>query len=220
MNAEDIVIDEEYHISGDLDNGYKDGKPYICHEEITRPVSRITDTHVICGCGRRFLRNEKLTLTIPSYRQIYQKSIQAVDDGANFKVDFPSRSLKLSGQYIIHDGQYKGPLGVPPCSREEFFTTVECLYQRYKHSIPSERSESKSHHYFTALPEKSLSDEAMLYGQRRDKAQIELELYVLCQILNGFQWNPDTMGTWFWQSKEDKDLVILRSWVEPNNNNH
>ena len=58
----------------------------------------------------------------------------------------------------------------------------------------------------------------MLYGERRDKAQIELELYVLCQILGGFKWNPEKMGRWFWQSKVDKDLVILRHWIEPNNN--
>ena len=50
-------------------------------------------------------------------------------------------------------------------------------------------------------------------------AQAELELYVLCQILSGLKWNPETMGCWFWQSKEDKDLVILRQWVEPDYNN-
>ena len=27
------------------------------------------------------------------------------------------------------------------------------------------------------------------------------------------------MGRWFWQSKQDKDLVILRQWVEPDCNN-
>ena len=64
-----------------------------------------------------------------------------------------------------------------------------------------------------------MSDEDMLYGQRRDRAQAELELYLLCQILNGLKWNPETMGRWFWQSKQDKDLVILRQWVESDYNN-
>ena len=149
---------------------------------------------------------------------IYQQSIQAVEEGANFKVDFHSRSLKLNGKYIIQDGQYEGELGVFPCVGNEFFSNVEEMYHRYKHSVPSERSESKSRRYFTALSEKNLDDEAMLYGLRRDKAQIELELYVLCQILLGFQWDTDTMGKWFWQSKTDKELVILRDWVEPDNN--
>lgn len=146
---------------------------------------------------------------------IYQKAVRAVEDGAKFTVDFRSRSLKLNGKYLIQDGLYEGELGVPRCGGEEFFVNVEELYRRYKHSIPSERSESASRRYFAALPEKLLDDEAMLYGQRRDKAQIELELYVLCQILHGFVWHPETMGRWFWQSMTDKDLVILRQWVEP-----
>jgi len=146
---------------------------------------------------------------------IYQQAILTVEGGANFKVDFHSRSLKLNSKYIIQDGKYEGSLGVPCCSGGEFIAKVEELYHRYKHSVPSERSESKSRRYFTALPESSLDNDSMLYGERRDKTQIELELYILCQILGGFQWDAETMGKWFWQSKNDKDLVILRHWVEP-----
>lgn len=149
---------------------------------------------------------------------IYQKAIQAVEDGASFKIDFQSRSLKLNGKYVIKEGKYEDELGVPCCNEKEFLANVEELYRTYKHSVPSERSESKSRQYFLAFPERSLSDDAMLYGERRDKAQIELELYILCQILGGFKWNPEKMGRWFWQSKVDKDLVILRHWIEPNNN--
>lgn len=149
---------------------------------------------------------------------IYQKAIQAVEDGASFKIDFQSRSLKLNGKYVIQEGKYKGDLGVPCCNEEEFLTEVEELYHRYKYSVPSERSEGKSRLYFMALFEKNLCDDDMLYGERRDKAQIELELYVLCQILGGLKWNPEKMGRWFWQSSADKDLVILRNWIEPNNN--
>lgn len=145
---------------------------------------------------------------------IYQESVQATRDGAKFKIDFPSRSLKINGKYIIQNGKYKGELGVSECNEDEFLANVEELYHRYKHSVPSERSESKSRRYFMALPERNLSDDAMLYGERRDKAQIELELYILCQIINGLKWDSETMGRWFWQSKVDKDLVILRSWVE------
>lgn len=151
---------------------------------------------------------------------IYQEAIQAVEDGANFKIDFQSRSLKLNGKYIIQNGKYEGELGVTCCNEDEFFVKVEELYHRYKYSVPSERSESKSHQYFIALLERSLNDEDMLYGERRDRAQIELELYVLCQILDGFKWNSEKLGNWFWQSKADKDLVILRNWIEPDNNNH
>ena len=148
---------------------------------------------------------------------IYQETVRAVEAGARFMVDFQTRSLKVDGKYVIQDGSYEGDLGVPNCSKEEFLSKVEELYSRYKHSIPSERSESTSRHYFMALPESELSDEDMLYGCRRDIAQIELELYILCQIINGLKWS-DAMGRWFWQSKEDKELVILRQWVESNNN--
>ena len=150
---------------------------------------------------------------------IYQEAVEAVEEGAKFMIDFPSRCLKVGGKQIIQDGKYEGNLGVELCTEAEFLSRVEELYHAYKHSIPSERSESRSKRYFKALPERELSDEAMLYGQRRDRAQVELELYVLCQILSGLKWNSETMGRWFWQSKEDKDLVILRQWVEPDYNN-
>ena len=146
---------------------------------------------------------------------IYQEAVLAVEGGAKFKVDFPSRSLKLDGKYIIRNGRYEGELGVAEADGEEFFMQVEELYWRYKHSVPSERSESRSRQYFRALPEKDLDDGDMLYGERREKAQIELELYILCRILGGFKWDPESMGRWFWQGKTDKDLVILRHWVEP-----
>lgn len=149
---------------------------------------------------------------------IYQNSVQAAQDGAKFKIDFLSRSLKLNGKYIIRNGCYEGELGVSECNEDEFLTNVEELYHRYKHSVPSERSESKSHRYFMALPERNLSDDDMLFGEGRDKAQIELELYILCQIINGLKWDPERMGRWFWQSKVDKDLVILKSWIEQESN--
>ena len=149
---------------------------------------------------------------------IYQNAIQAVENGSKFKVDFQSRSLKIDGKYVIENSKYEGDLGVTPCNEDEVLKSIEELYCSYKHSIPSERSESKSHQYFTALPERCLGEEAMLYGERRDKAQIELELYVLCQIINGFKWDSEKMGKWFWKSKVDKDLVILKKWVETDSN--
>ncbi len=149
---------------------------------------------------------------------IYQNAIQAVEQGANFKVDFRSRNLKINGKPIIRDGMYEGELGVPRCGGRDYLAKVGELYHAYKHSVPSERSESRRSSYFLPLHESDLDDGDMLYGQRREKAQIELELYVLCQILNGLEWEPDTMGKWFWRSKVEDDLVILREWVEPVNN--
>ncbi|KKB45415.1 hypothetical protein HMPREF1212_05072 [Parabacteroides sp. HGS0025] len=62
IEVKDIIIGNRYLISGDLQNGYMDGKPYICHEEVTRAITRITDTHVICECGRQFLKNQNLKI--------------------------------------------------------------------------------------------------------------------------------------------------------------
>lgn len=149
---------------------------------------------------------------------IYHKAVRAVEGGARFKVDLTRRSLRIDGRYIIREGRYDGELGVPPCTADEVLSTVEELYRRYKHSVPSERSQSKARQYFRALPEADLDDGDMLYGERRDKAQAELEVYLLCQLINGLVWNPETMGSWFWQGKTDKDLVILRRWVEPDCN--
>lgn len=75
---------------------------------------------------------------------IYQSAIQAVENGAKFQVNFQDRSLKLDGKYVIHNGTFEGDLGVKLCDERECLSEVEMLYQRYKHSVPSERSESKS----------------------------------------------------------------------------
>jgi hypothetical protein len=69
MTAKEIEIGKWYHLSGDIENGYMNGKPNIDHEEVTRVVTRVTDTHIICECGRRFLINENLKLSIPAFRQ-------------------------------------------------------------------------------------------------------------------------------------------------------
>ena len=82
---------------------------------------------------------------------IYQETVRAVDNGAKFKIDFRRRSLKINGTYIIRDGKCDRELGVPPSTEDEFFAKMEELYRRYKHSVPSERSESKPCRYFKAL---------------------------------------------------------------------
>ena len=83
---------------------------------------------------------------------------------------------------------------------------LESLYDRYKHSIPSERTMSRTPR-FKALPESELSDDDMLYGGRREDAERDLE-----KALQGFAM-PEGAGTWFWQSESDPDLVVLRGWT-------
>lgn len=149
-------------------------------------------------------------------QNIWEETIQAVGEGSRFKVDFENRSLKVDGKFIIQDGQYEGELGIERVNTEEMLEEIETLFQRYKHSIPSERSQSKSKNYFLALPEKDLEDDDMLYGENREVSQVSLELYILICILNG-SFGADEVflaGQWFWQSNNDRDLVILRKWIE------
>lgn len=147
---------------------------------------------------------------------LYEEIIEEVKDGAKFTVNFQKRTCRVNGKVVVDGIQYEGCLGTYPSTEEEMISNIEQLYQEYKHSVPSERSESHRHYYFRALPEKELSDEDMMYGERREVARCRLELYVLfCIILSRLTWNP-SWGSWFWCSEKDKDLVILKDWIEPN----
>ena len=83
---------------------------------------------------------------------------------------------------------------------------LEAAYAAYKHSVPSEKTMHRTPRFY-ALPESELSDDDMLYGVPREQAERELE-----KALRGFVM-PEGSG-WFWQSPEDPDLVVLRSWTE------
>lgn len=57
MKAKDITVGGRYHLSGDIQNG-----SFVTHDEVTREVVRVTDTHVVCECGRKFIINKKLRI--------------------------------------------------------------------------------------------------------------------------------------------------------------
>ncbi|MDD6017225.1 MAG: reverse transcriptase domain-containing protein [Prevotellaceae bacterium] len=82
---------------------------------------------------------------------------------------------------------------------------LESAYAIYKHSIPSEKTMHRPARFY-ALPESELSNDDMLYGVRREDAERDLE-----KALRGFAM-PEGAG-WFWQSENDPDLVVLRSWT-------
>lgn len=150
---------------------------------------------------------------------IYEQALAKVENGSRFRVNFQNRSLKIDGKYVIKDGKYDGELGVE--LTDSPLEQITQLYTRYQHSLPSERSENKRKCYFKSLPEHLLNDEDMLYGQSREYTQIALELYVLGVILNGsLKWDDFAKGLWFWQSPENKDLILLREWIEPQNKNN
>lgn len=143
---------------------------------------------------------------------IYQETIEAVERGSRFKIDFQYRSLKVDGKYVIKDGKYEGDLGIEIPKNP--LPKIELLFHQYRHSIPSERSENKRNYYFRALAEHELEDDDMLYGKHREIAQVELELYVLCAILQDkLVWGDFAKGKWFWQSCSEPSLIILKKWI-------
>ncbi len=158
------------------------------------------------------------TKFLTSMETIYEQTIAKVENGARFRVNFQNRSLKVDGRYVIKDGKFEGELGVE--QTDSPLEQITQLYNRYQHSVPSERSDNKRKCYFRALPEHELSDNDMLYGQSRELAQVALELYVLGVIINGsLKWDTFAKGLWFWQSPENKDLILLKEWIEPQNKN-
>ena len=59
-----------------------------------------------------------------------------------------------------------------------------------------------------------MTDEELVNGEDRNVAKAKLEGFILCATLAGYLiWDERKMGKWFYQGK-DKDLVILREWID------
>lgn len=163
---------------------------------------------------RNFLFNKKM-------EYIFNEANDRIADGARFSINFPNRSLKLNGKYIIKNGKFEGKLGV---STHNPVPSIEKVYDRYLHSIPSERSDHKRKRYFQALPYSELSDEDMLYGEPRETSQFILEFFILAAIINGdLTWEvlqqDNPKANWFWQSKNHPSLIIFKDWIKTNKTN-
>ena len=138
------------------------------------------------------------------------KIFDRVQDGAKFTINLQKRTLRLSGKLV----EIENPR-TASCCPQNFTECLENLYQDYKYSVPSERSDSRRRNYFRALKEKDLTSRDMMYGVPREEARFYIEVFVLCALLCGLKWD-ESWGKWFWQSAKDKDLVLLREWFESN----
>lgn len=151
---------------------------------------------------------------------IYEELVKRVEEGESFYVNFKNQSLKIGKKFVVVDGFYDDERTLFTTSELEMsdvLSYIETLYENYKYSMPSERSDSKRRQYFKALPVDKLTDKQMATGERREVARAKLEGFVLCMIVDGFfVWDEEEMGKWFYQSSRDSDLVILRSWIENN----
>ena len=148
---------------------------------------------------------------------IYEELVRRVSNGETFYINFKNRSMKIGKKFIVADGIYDTERQLIDCERSDtagILRQIESLYANYKYSLPSERSDSKRRKYFKALSMEELTDEQLMVAQRREVAQAKLEGFILCMVLNGkFKWDTE-MGKWFWQSRNDQDLVILKNFIE------
>lgn len=139
----------------------------------------------------------------------YTSFVERVKNGEKFRIDFAKRIATLNGNRLEVEPD------VPVCSISEALSLIELHYLTYKKSVPNERNDSRRRRYFVADKMNDLSDEELCIGVDREVAQAELEMLVLCLILNGSLYWDDTLmgGKWFWQSKNYPDLVILKEWI-------
>ena len=153
---------------------------------------------------------------------IYEELIKRVAEGEPFYINFKNRALKIGKEFIVADGVYDAARKL--INDAQYDMNMNCLldcidvrYHYYKYSLPSERSDSRRRQYFKALSADKLTDKQMAIGGNREIARAQLEGFILCMIVNEtFTWNETEMGKWFYQSKRDPDLVILRNWIENN----
>ena len=150
---------------------------------------------------------------------IYLELLERVKNGENFYVDFENRTMKVGKDFLIKNGEYDNSralfgVSIYP-SLNVVLHMIEELYAGYKYSLPSERSDNKRKKYFKALPVEELTDEQLIRADKREYRQAALEGFVLCMILTGqLYWDEEIMGKWFWESRSDSDLIILRNWIE------
>lgn len=61
MKATDIIIGMRYTLIGNIINGRNaDGTVRLSKENVTRKVTRMTDTRIYCECGRVFVIDKDL----------------------------------------------------------------------------------------------------------------------------------------------------------------
>ena len=153
---------------------------------------------------------------------IYYELIRRVEAGETFHIDFEKRNMKVGKEFLVKDGDFdtsRKLMDMNDCLNglDDVIRHIEEQYEFYKFSLPSERSDSKRKKYFKALPIEKIPDNRLFAAGRREVEQARLEGFILCSILTGkFEWDEQKLGKWFYQSKNDPDLVILKIWIENN----
>ena len=146
---------------------------------------------------------------------IYDELLERVANGERFSINLPKRNMKVGKEYLIKEGECGTGRILYGRSPIDIKYEIEKRYDSYKRSTPSERSDSRTRGYFKALSIDELTDAEMVCGGCREVELARLEGFILCAILMGhLKWEDLTDRSYYWQSQNDKDLVILRQWIE------
>lgn len=132
-----------------------------------------------------------------------EQYIKRVEKGARPRISFENKKFYLNGKEVDvnDDAAVERPL-----------ERIEELYLNFKRSYPSNRSSYHMHDYFKAFSADEMTDAELVNGEERTIARARLEATFLCMVLNGtLTWTNNK--AWFWQSKVDPELIILREWV-------
>ncbi len=154
---------------------------------------------------------------------IYKKLLDCADDERKYYINLNTKTLRIGKKNYIKDGEVKvdedlidkndlsNILGIE--IKGNSYEVIKKLYKEFKHSIPRENYKSKS--YFKALKEEELTLDELAFNFDRYFAQAMFEGYILLAGMKGWiEWKNDEY--FFWQSEEDKNLVILKEWVKKN----
>ncbi len=139
---------------------------------------------------------------------IFRVAMQSTRTGKRVVVNIPNRTVKIDGVKVIDRGDYSGNLGLRKVSPEVAFRHIEEAYEQYKYSSPQSGGR-RNRCLFKALKEDELNGTQIL--ECNEEARTRLEMTVLIYAMNGSLVIPE--GMWYWQSKKDKDLVILKEWL-------
>lgn len=136
----------------------------------------------------------------------YDQLVIGVRNGGVFHVDFERESVRLNGKEIMNHLPDDWPIVLD--DGENVLEEVERLYAEYRNSMPCKTERGK---YFKARSAEEMTAEEMIRGEDREVARAKLEGYICCVKAIGMF--PDFPG-WFWQSKNDPTLIILKKWVQ------
>lgn len=146
---------------------------------------------------------------------LYNKCLEAIENGAKFRIDLINHSLRLNDEVLIDHGNVCGDydIGNQYIDIDVTIPHIESLYEEYKHSRPGKRDTVRA--WFKAIKADDLDAEDYDFGAERYVAQFRLEYTVLAAILLGVINESifDRPTDWFWASKNDRELIIKRSWI-------